>query len=73
LSILSGAHLAISQKILELLKAQGAEGVPLLVGGIIPTQDVPELTRMGVAQVFLPGTTLADVISQVRKAGEARP
>jgi methylmalonyl-CoA mutase, C-terminal domain len=72
LSILSGAHLAISQRILELLIAQGATDIPLLVGGIIPTQDIPELKKMGVAQVFLPGTTLEQVIQQVRDAAQAK-
>jgi methylmalonyl-CoA mutase, C-terminal domain len=72
LSILSGAHLAISQRILDLLSAQGATDIPLLVGGIIPTQDIPELKKMGVAQVFLPGTTLEQVIQQVRDAAQAK-
>jgi methylmalonyl-CoA mutase C-terminal domain/subunit len=72
LSILSGAHLAISQKILELLRAQEAADIPLFVGGIIPSQDIPELAKMGVAQVFLPGTTLEQVIASVRKAAETR-
>jgi methylmalonyl-CoA mutase C-terminal domain/subunit len=72
LSILSGAHLAISQRIIDLLREQGSADVPLFVGGIIPTQDIPELGKMGVAEVFLPGTTLAQVISSVRKAAEAR-
>jgi methylmalonyl-CoA mutase C-terminal domain/subunit len=72
LSILSGAHLAISQKILELLRAQEAADIPLFVGGIIPSQDIPELAKMGVAQVFLPGTTLEQVIASVRKAAESR-
>src|SRR5437879_3012228 len=55
LSILSGAHLAISQRILDLLRERGASDIPLLVGGIIPTQDIAELKKMGVAEVFLPG------------------
>ncbi len=72
LSILSGAHLAISQRVVELLRAQGSADIPLFVGGIIPTQDIAELGKMGVAEVFLPGTTLAQVISSVRQAAEAR-
>ena len=72
LSILSGAHLAISARILELLRAQGAPDIPLFVGGIIPTQDIPELNRMGVAQVFLPGTTLEQVIQSVANAAASR-
>jgi methylmalonyl-CoA mutase C-terminal domain/subunit len=68
LSILSGAHMAISQRILDLLRERGASDIPLLVGGIIPSQDIGELKKMGVAEVFLPGTTLEQVIQQVRSA-----
>jgi methylmalonyl-CoA mutase C-terminal domain/subunit len=71
ISILSGAHLAISQRILELLKAQDAADIPLLVGGIIPTQDIAALKKMGVAEVFLPGATLQQIITEVQKAGGA--
>ena len=72
LSILSGAHLPICQRLLELLREKGVTDVPLLVGGIIPTQDIPELKKMGVAGVFLPGTTLQQVIEQVRAAATPR-
>ena len=68
LSILSGAHMAISQRILDLLRERGASDIPLLVGGIVPNQDIAELKKMGVAEVFLPGTTLEQVIQQVRSA-----
>src|SRR5438046_4150998 len=47
LSILSGAHLPICQRLLELLGSQGVDDVPVFVGGIIPTQDIPELKKMG--------------------------
>jgi methylmalonyl-CoA mutase cobalamin-binding domain/chain len=72
LSILSGAHLPICQKLIELLRAKGASDVPVFVGGIIPTQDIPELKKMGVAEVFLPGTTLQQVIEAVRRVAVAR-
>jgi methylmalonyl-CoA mutase, C-terminal domain len=72
LSILSGAHLAICQRLLELLREKGVDDVPLLVGGIIPTQDIAELKKMGVGGVFLPGTTLQQVIEQVRQAAATR-
>jgi methylmalonyl-CoA mutase C-terminal domain/subunit len=72
LSILSGAHLPICQKLIELLRARGVDDVPIFVGGIIPTQDIPELKKMGVGEVFLPGTTLQQVIDGVRKVAEAR-
>ena len=70
LSILSGAHLPICQKLLDLLRQKGASDVPVFVGGIIPTQDIPDLKKMGVAEVFLPGTTLQQVIDAVRRAAE---
>jgi len=68
LSILSGAHLPICQKILELLKEQRMADVKVVVGGIIPAQDISELKRMGVSEVFLPGASLADVVRSVQGA-----
>ncbi len=55
LSILSGAHLALVPRILEILQAQGMARLPVLIGGIIPDDDVPTLKAMGVAAVFGPG------------------
>jgi methylmalonyl-CoA mutase C-terminal domain/subunit len=68
LSILSGAHLPICRRVLELLREGGMAGVKLFVGGIIPTQDIPELTRMGVTEVFLPGASTEDVAQRIRLA-----
>lgn len=62
LSILSGAHLPICRKVVELLGERGMQGVKLFVGGIIPTQDVAELEALGVAGIFLPGASTQDVI-----------
>jgi methylmalonyl-CoA mutase C-terminal domain/subunit len=62
LSILSGAHLPICRRVLDLLREKKMEAVRVFVGGIIPTQDIPELKAMGVAEVFLPGASLQDVI-----------
>jgi methylmalonyl-CoA mutase C-terminal domain/subunit len=62
LSILSGAHMALVPKIFDLLRAQGQGHVQLLVGGIIPDEDVPALREMGVAAVFGPGTPTTAVI-----------
>ena len=72
LSILTGAHLPICEKILELLKARGMNDVRVVVGGIVPTEDVAELLRMGVAQVFLPGASLEDIVRAVTEAAAAR-
>ena len=72
LSILSGAHMTIVPRIVELLREEEAGDVIVTVGGTIPADDIPELKKMGVASVFLPGTTLQDVIAQVRQAAERR-
>ncbi len=61
LSLLSGAHLVLVPRIVELLRAQGREDVILVVGGIIPDADVPTLTSMGVARVFTPGASLQEI------------
>lgn len=61
LSILSGAHLALTKKVLELLREQGAGDVPVLVGGLIPAEDRKALEEMGVAGVFTAGTAIGEV------------
>jgi methylmalonyl-CoA mutase C-terminal domain/subunit len=72
LSILSGAHLPICRRVIELLKEKGMESVRVFVGGIIPAQDIPELKAMGVAEVFLPGSSLQDVIRVIEGAVPTR-
>lgn len=71
LSILSGAHLPICEKIVALLKAKGMESTRLFVGGIIPTQDIEPLKKMGVAEVFLPGSSLKDIVERVERTLDA--
>jgi methylmalonyl-CoA mutase C-terminal domain/subunit len=74
LSILSGAHMALVPRVLELLKEQGLPGVKVLVGGIVPDDDVPELVRMGVATVMGPGTSTEAIVNAFRQAvGEHAP
>jgi isobutyryl-CoA mutase small subunit len=68
LSILSGAHLAICRRVGELLTAKGMESVKVFLGGIIPSQDIAELKAMGVAEVFLPGSSTQDVIRLIQSA-----
>ena len=68
LSILSGAHLPICRRIVELLREQRMEGVRVFVGGIIPSQDIPVLRNLGVAHVFLPGASTRDVIQAIEGA-----
>lgn len=63
LSILSGAHSVLVPRVAELLRARGAEDVVLLVGGIIPEEDVPALHEAGAAGVFGPGSDLDEIVS----------
>ncbi len=74
LSILSGAHLELIPVVIDELRARGLEpGKDLLVvvGGIIPAEDVPKLKRIGVAEVFVPGTPMYEIIDFIKKnAGE---
>ena len=75
LSILSGAHMHICPKLMELLRAKGLDHVTVLVGGIIPDVDIPKLKEMGVKGIFLPGSPMQDIIdfinSSVRPRAEA--
>jgi methylmalonyl-CoA mutase C-terminal domain/subunit len=68
LSILSGAHLTLVPRVLELLRKQKQGGVPVLVGGIIPDEDVPRLREAGVFAIFGPGTSTKDVIEAFHSA-----
>jgi len=68
LSILSGAHLPICRKVIDLLAQKGMTDVKVILGGIIPAQDLPELREIGVAAVFVPGASLEEVVRSVRAA-----
>ena len=72
LSILSGAHMTLVPRIMELLKAQGAEDVVVVVGGTIPNEDIPELKGLGVAEIFTPGATTRSIAEWVRTNVSAR-
>jgi methylmalonyl-CoA mutase C-terminal domain/subunit len=67
LSILSGAHRTLCPKVVELLRAQGQEDVLVVVGGIIPAEDVPLLKEAGVATVFGPGTPTGEIAAFIRQ------
>ena len=73
LSILSGAHMALVPRILELLRANGLDDVSLFLGGIIPDEDVPALKAMGVAGIFGPGTSTEAVVAAVTGAVRGSP
>lgn len=68
LSILSGAHMALVPRILELLKANGQEHVKVFLGGIIPDEDIPRLLEMGVVGVYGPGTLTDNIVKDIRRA-----
>jgi len=66
LSILSGAHMTLVPRIIQLLRENNAEDILVTVGGIIPDEDIPQLKRLGVAAVFGPGTPTQDIIKFVQ-------
>jgi methylmalonyl-CoA mutase C-terminal domain/subunit len=66
ISILSGAHNTIVPRICELLRAQGQADVTVIVGGIIPDEDIPALKKAGVAEVFQPGSSTEQIINFIR-------
>jgi methylmalonyl-CoA mutase C-terminal domain/subunit len=72
LSILSGAHMTLVPKVVELLREQGADEVVVTVGGTIPADDIPELKKLGVAEVFTPGAPTDAIVDFVRKAVDER-
>jgi methylmalonyl-CoA mutase C-terminal domain/subunit len=67
-SILSGAHLPLLERLIALLREKEAENTPVFVGGTIPLPDVPKLIEIGVDKVFLPGTSLLEIIKYTVEA-----
>ena len=68
LSILSGAHMTLVPRVVKLLKEQGADDVVVTVGGTIPAEDIPELKKLGVAEIFTPGASTQQIIDFIRDA-----
>ena len=68
LSILSGAHMTLVPRVVDLLRAEGAGGVLVIVGGTIPRDDIPALKQMGVAEVFTPGAPIQGMIDFIEGA-----
>jgi methylmalonyl-CoA mutase C-terminal domain/subunit len=66
LSILSGAHMTLFTRTVELLRHGGVDDVTVFGGGIIPDEDIPVLERAGVAKIFTPGTPIEEVVDWVR-------
>jgi methylmalonyl-CoA mutase C-terminal domain/subunit len=71
-SILSGAHNTLCPRIVQLLRAQGMDDCLVLLGGIVPQEDIAKLKSEGVAEVFLPGTSTEDIVSFLRQNVKAR-
>ena len=72
LSILSGAHMHICTRIMTLLEEQGLRDMLVVVGGIIPDVDIPKLNEIGVRGIFLPGTTMQDIVDFIEKNTPSR-
>ncbi|MCZ7553996.1 MAG: methylmalonyl-CoA mutase [Anaerolineae bacterium UTCFX2] len=68
LSVLSGAHMALVPRILELLRSNGQEDVSIFLGGIIPDEDIPKLQAMGVRGIYGPGTLTEQIVKDIRLA-----
>ena len=68
LSILSGAHMTLFARVVELLQSKGATDVLVFGGGIIPEEDIPKLAELGVAKVFTPGATTHEIVDWLRGA-----
>ena len=66
LSVLSGAHMTLFAKVMDLLKQRDAADIVVFGGGIIPEADIPELSEIGVAKVFTPGATTTEIVEWVR-------
>ena len=67
LSVLSGAHMTLFERLAELLRERGVDDVVVFGGGIIPDEDIPELERLGVARIFTPGATTTEIVDWVRQ------
>lgn len=67
ISILSGAHNTLCPRIVNLLRENGMDDTLVLVGGIVPQEDVPKLKEKGVAEVFLPGTSTEDIVTFINR------
>jgi methylmalonyl-CoA mutase C-terminal domain/subunit len=72
LSILSGAHMTLVPRVVNLLRAHGLSDVLVLIGGIIPDEDVPELLKIGVRAIYGPGAPLDDIVRDIRREVAAR-
>jgi methylmalonyl-CoA mutase C-terminal domain/subunit len=66
LSIMSGAHLPICQKLLEMVRSQGIEDIQVVVGGVIPSKDIPKLEQMGIHGIYPGGTPFDEIVQSIK-------
>ncbi|HUU37187.1 MAG TPA: cobalamin B12-binding domain-containing protein [Candidatus Desulfaltia sp.] len=67
LSILSGAHPILFPRIIKLLKGKGAEDIPVIAGGIIPEKDIARMKKVGIREIFLPGTSTQEIVRWIQE------
>lgn len=67
LSSLSGAHMNLFPKVIQLLKERGVSDIPVFGGGIIPTDDIPALKKLGIREIFQPGASIEEIIKFIRE------
>jgi methylmalonyl-CoA mutase, C-terminal domain len=72
LSILSGAHMTIFPRVIDLIREKGMDDVILFGGGIIPDDDIPKLKELGVGEIFLPGTSTEEIVKYIRQTVKPR-
>jgi methylmalonyl-CoA mutase, C-terminal domain len=72
ISILSGAHNTLCPRIIKLLRESGMDDTLVLVGGIVPQEDIPKLKEIGVSEVFLPGTSTEEIVDFIRQNAPER-
>ena len=72
LSLLSGAHMTLFPRVIDLLRERGADDVLVFGGGIIPDADIPKLKALGVSEIFTPGATMASIVEWLQQALAAR-
>jgi methylmalonyl-CoA mutase C-terminal domain/subunit len=72
LSSLSGAHMSLFPKVVELLRAKGGNNIQVIAGGIVPQKDIPELKTAGIAAVFGPGTPISDVVRYIQSSSQVQ-
>lgn len=67
ISILSGAHLTVCKHLFKSLEEKGLKDIPVIIGGIVPPEDIPKLKSMGVRDVFTPGSPMTEIINRVKR------